>query len=192
MSRFEDAIVFAAEKHRGAVRKIDHVPYILHPMEVALIASRITQDDEVLAAAVLHDTVEDAGVLPDELRERFGERVAALVASETEDKRADIPKRESWRIRKEESLEKLKNSSDPGVKVLWLSDKLSNIRGLYKAKERFGDAMWGFFNQKDPAQHEWYYKSAAGCLSELRGTEAYREFAFLISAVFGKEQDDPE
>lgn len=188
MSLFEKAIIFAAEKHGGSVRKINSAPYILHPIEAALIASRITFDDEVLAAVVLHDTVEDAGVSPDELLELFGERVALLVASETEDKRPGVPRNESWRTRKEESLEKLKNASDPGVKILWLSDKLSNMRGLYRASREFGPRVWEHFNQRDPAQHEWYYRTAAKYMSGLEDTEPYREYVSLIEAVFGKEE----
>ena len=86
MSLFDDAARFAVEAHADMTRKGGGLPYILHPFEVATIAASMTSDEEVLAAALLHDVVEDAGVDFNELRERFGNRVADLVASETENK----------------------------------------------------------------------------------------------------------
>lgn len=184
MTLFEQAVVFAAERHSGMRRKLDSAPYLLHPMEVALIASGMTDDEEVLAAAVLHDTVEDTDTSIEEIEARFGPRVAALVASETEDKRSGVPKNESWLIRKEESLETLKNADDPGVKYIWLADKLSNLRGIYRAKQEKCDEVWLLFNQHDPAKHAWYYRTIAKMLSELRGYGAWKEYAALIEKVF--------
>ena len=86
-----DAVEFAAQKHIGQYRKGSQLPYIIHPMEAAAICASFTNDVEVLAAAVLHDVVEDAHVAVDEIEERFGPRVAALVASESENRREDIP-----------------------------------------------------------------------------------------------------
>lgn len=184
MDLLDMAIAFATEAHAGMRRKRTDTPYILHPLEVAAIAGTMTSDREVLAAAVLHDTVEDTPTEPEEIRERFGERVAALVASETEDKRPGVPPEESWQIRKEESLERLKNAADPGVKILWLSDKLSNMRSFARLRRREGDAIWEHFNQKDPARQAWYYRSVAACTEELSDTDAWREYADLIKTVF--------
>ena len=72
------AALFAAKAHEGAVRKGSNIPYITHPMETAVIVSMMTDDKEVIAAALLHDVIEDAGVSEDELREQFGDRVAWL------------------------------------------------------------------------------------------------------------------
>jgi myo-inositol-1(or 4)-monophosphatase len=184
MNLLEEAICFAVRAHAGTLRKDGETPYILHPMEAAAICGTLTADEAVLAAAVLHDTVEDTDVTPSEIRARFGERVAALVASETEDKRSGVPKNESWLIRKEESLETLKNADDPGVKYIWLADKLSNLRGIYRAKLEKGDEVWLLFNQHDPAKHAWYYRTIAKMLSELRGYGAWKEYAALIEKVF--------
>ena len=87
---------------RNASKKSD-LPYILHPMEAAVVVGTMTDDQNVIAAAALHDVVEDAGVTIEEIEEKFGKRVRELVASETEDKRADLPPSDTWRIRKEES-----------------------------------------------------------------------------------------
>ena len=78
---FQEAVEFATKAHEGQVRKGTRKPYIVHPIEVAEIVRTMTSDEEVLCAAVLHDTIEDCtGVTEDILRSRFGERVAAMIA----------------------------------------------------------------------------------------------------------------
>ncbi len=189
MELFESAVVYAAKMHDGARRKGSDRPYLFHPLEVALIVSGMTSDPEVLAAAVLHDTVEDTSASIDEIRELFGGRVAALVASETENKRPGVLKADSWRVRKEESLLKLENAEDDGVRFIWLADKLANIRSLKKRIETCGSSAWKIFNCTDPKQHEWYYRSIARLTSQLYRYDAYREFCELIDKTFEGEAD---
>ena len=142
MNRLDDAIDFAVAAHSSMTRKRTGTPYIMHPMEAAVIVSTMTCDEDVIAAAMLHDVVEDTPVTIEELEERFGERIAELVSFETEDKYPDRPKSESWRQRKEESLAKLAQTDDLDVKRLWLGDKLSNMRSFYRLHLREGDALW--------------------------------------------------
>ena len=111
--------MFAVEAHDGMRRKKSETPYILHPMEAAVIVSTMTDDQNLIAAAVLHDVVEDAGVDLGEIEELFGKRVRELVQSETEDKRADLPPEDTWRVRKEETLAVLGKTQDIGVVMLW-------------------------------------------------------------------------
>jgi len=184
MTLFEEAIRFAVKAHSGMTRKRESTPFILHPLEAATIVGTMTSDEEVLAAAVLHDTVEDTEATMEEIEALFGARVAALVASETENKRPDVPRSESWRIRKEESLLLLKNASDPGVKLLWLGDKLSNMRSFYRAWRIGGNAIWESFNQKDPAQQAWYYRAVDELLSEFRGYDAWQEYHHFVETIF--------
>ena len=179
------AIVFATEAHSGTLRKKDGIPYILHPMEVASIAGGITTDVEVLTAALLHDTVEDTDVTLDTIKSQFGDRVAALVASETEDKRRDRSPAETWMQRKMESLAALRNAVDPGVRVLWLSDKLANMRSFARQYEKEGDRMWKDYNQTDPAQQAWYYRTIEALTSDLKDTNAWKELRALNARVFG-------
>ena len=187
MDVLERAIVFACEAHSGQVRKLGGSPYILHPMEVAAIIGTLTDSRETMAAGLLHDTIEDCGVDPRVIKEQFGARVSALVQSETEDKLSDRPPAETWMERKADSLLMLKNTKDSDVKILWLADKLSNIRSFYREKLRSGDAIWQKLNQKDPKMHRWYYQTIADYMPELRGTAAYEEYTELIVKVFGKE-----
>ena len=186
MDAFDRAIMFAAQKHSGAVRKGTKIPYIVHPMEVAAIAATMTDDPEVLAAAVLHDVAEDVGITEGELTERFGERIARLVMSESEDKRGGENKAESWRIRKEETIQHLQNATDINVKIIALSDKLSNMRSIYRDYTSIGESFWLRFNQKDKTQHAWYYSEVAKALSDLSDTFAWQEYSQLIKNVFGE------
>ena len=87
----QKAMVFAAMKHEGYVRKGTTIPYFTHVMEAMEIVSRITEDERIRAAAVLHDTLEDTPTTKEELIHFFGKRVANLVAAESEDKRKERP-----------------------------------------------------------------------------------------------------
>lgn len=184
MGLLTDAMCFAIAAHGEARRKGDGAPVILHAMEAASIAASITDDEEVLAAAVLHDTVEDAGVALEELRVRFGARVAALVSGETEDKMRGLPPEQSWRRRKEGAIAQLRWAGDGGVAIIALGDKLSNMRSLYRSKGTKGAALWECFHQKDPEQHHWYYRTIARVLSPLAATSAWQEYDWLIRQVF--------
>lgn len=180
------AIQFAAEAHDGARRKGDGSPAVLHAMEAAAVAATLTGDEEVLAAAVLHDTVEDAGVQPEELLARFGPRVAALVAAETENKRRELPPGDTWRVRKEETIARLEAEEDPGAAILVLGDKLSNLRSLSRACRQRGEAVWQDFHQHDSAQHRWYYSAIAAVLAPRLGdTPAFQEYQQRFAEVFG-------
>ena len=186
MELVSEAIAFAVKAHDGMRRKKSEAPYILHPMEAAVIVGTMTDDQNLIAAAALHDVVEDAGITIDEVEERFGKRVRELVESETEDKRAELPPTDTWRIRKEESLNLLKNTDDVDVLVVWMGDKLSNMRSIYRDWKVEGDAMWQRFNQKDVNQQAWYYRSIAKYTERLSHTSAWLEYKTLTELVFGK------
>ena len=186
MELVSEAIAFAAKAHDGMRRKKSSAPYILHPMEAAVIVGTMTDDQNLIAAAALHDVVEDAGITIEEIEKRFGSRVRELVQSETEDKRADRPPAETWRIRKEESLAVLKNTDDIAVLMVWLGDKLANMRSIYRDFKVEGNAMWQRFNQKDASEQAWYYRSIADLTVRLSDTSAWLEYKTLTELVFGK------
>ena len=183
---FDKAIIFATKAHSGSFRKGTKTPYIVHPLEAAAIVATITNDEEVLAAAVLHDVVEDTEFGVEDIRREFGERVAGLVASEREDKREDLPSADTWKIRKQETLDYLESKASLEEKMVALGDKLSNIRAMYRDYAEIGDALWERFNQKDKNEHAWYYRGVAERLSELADTAAYEEYVELVGKVFGE------
>ena len=179
------AIALAVKAHSENRRKLDSRPYILHPMEACVIAGSMTDDEEILAAVMLHDTIEDAGVTAEEIAAACGERVARLVQSETEDKHPDMAPGDSWRIRKEESLNRLRHAEDPGTKIMWLSDKLANMRSYRMLWGMRGDAFWNEFNQPSPSEQAWYYRSVAYILSDMCDTMPWKEYRQLVDMVFG-------
>lgn len=186
-SLFEETALFALKAHHGAKRKGTAVPYILHPFEAAVIAASITDDEEVQAAAMLHDVVEDTPYTIDDIREKFGERVAALVSSDTEDKMKSLPPEETWFARKKATIDKLKYLTRE-EKIIVLSDKLSNIRACRKEQLEIGDKLWERFHEKNKKSHEWYYVSILKELEELSDTFAYGEYKRLVEQVFDIKQ----
>ena len=186
MELVSEAIVFAAKAHDGMRRKKSDAPYILHPMEAAVIVGTMTDDQNLIAAAALHDVVEDAGITLEEIKEKFGQRVWELVRSETEEKREDLPPAQTWRIRKEESLAVLKNAEDIAVLMVWLGDKLANLRSIYRDFKVEGVAMWQRFNQKNVNEQAWYYRSIVNLTERLSDTSAWLEYKTLTELVFGK------
>ena len=179
MTLVTDAAIFAAEAHDGMLRRGSSVPYIVHPMEAAAIAASLTQDEAVIAAAMLHDVMEDCGVSRQTLVERFGERVAALVEAESQTQGA------SWLTRKREAIDKLR-AGGRETRILALADKLSNMRAIWRDYMREGEAMFSKFHEQDRGLHAWYYHACADLIArELADTDAYRELRALIDAVFG-------
>ena len=188
----DKAVIFAVMKHSGSCRKGTSIPYIVHPMEAAAIVAGITSDQELIAAAVLHDTLEDTYTSFKELVEMFGKRVADFVKEESEDKQADRRADESWKDRKQATIDKLKKAPHES-KILVLADKLANIRAMERDKQVYGDELWERFNQKDPSQHGWYYSSIGEILlqdSELKKTPACREYVEKVRAVFKIELEE--
>ncbi len=180
------AIIFAAEAHDGMHRKQADIPYILHPMEAAAIVGTITGDQNVIAAAALHDVVEDTDITMSRIEECFGKRVAELVASETEDKMKPLPAESTWKKRKAEAIRLLSETNDRDIKILYLGDKLANLRAVYLVWRERGQEVWQAFNQKDPAQQAWYYRSIAESIWELSDTAAWQEFDGLIRTIFAE------
>lgn len=181
--RLAEAAAFAAKAHEGVHRKGTDEPYISHPIEAGLIAMTITVDEDVIVAAFLHDVIEDTNYEYDDIKSRFGERVAKLVAYESEDKMRNIPAEDSWKARKQAFLEHI-SSAPLDAKIICLCDKVSNLRMSAITHTKKGDDMWRVFNQKDKKEQEWYYRSIAKELTELEATDAYQEYLRLCDEVF--------
>ncbi|MBO4742912.1 MAG: bifunctional (p)ppGpp synthetase/guanosine-3',5'-bis(diphosphate) 3'-pyrophosphohydrolase [Bacteroidales bacterium] len=189
-SLLDRAIEFAVRAHAGTERRGKGFPYIVHPMEAMEIVSTITSDQELLAAAALHDTVEDTDVTVEDLRSEFGDRIAAIVASESDEFEDGVSEEDSWHARKQAAIDRLAAASMDS-KIVALGDKLSNMRAIARAYAGLGDELWNIFHAKDPKDHEWHYRGLADSLRDLAGTPAFDEFEQLINQVFpdGSNQD---
>lgn len=176
----DKAIEFATKAHEGQLRKGTSRPYIVHPIEVGDIVSTMTRDEEVISAAILHDTIEDCeGISQRILAQTFSERVASMVAQESEDKSR------TWMERKRATIEQLRTASRE-VQMIGLADKLSNMRDIDRDYPIVGEELWNRFRMKDKNTIGWYYKGVRDALQEgFCGVAAYEEYCRLIEKNFG-------
>jgi len=188
LTLLDHAIIFATKAHSGMTRKGTNVPYIVHPIEAAAIVSGMTDDEEIMAAAVLHDVLEDTEATREELLARFGRRITDLVMNESEDKRRGLPPELTWKTRKQETITFLETKADRDAKMLALADKLSNLRAIYRDQCIIGDKVWERFNEKDKNMHAWMYRSIDAALSELQDHPTWQEYHRLVKEVFGEEE----
>ena len=172
------AIMFAVRAHAGTERRGKGFPYIVHPMEAMEIVSTITSDQELLAAAALHDTVEDTDVTIDDIRREFGDRVASLVQIESVGDDEG-----TWHERKKKAIDRIAGAP-LDAKIVAMGDKLSNMRAIARDYAVQGDALWNLFHANDPKDHEWHYRGLADALRDLKDTFAFKEFEQLIDQVF--------
>lgn len=156
----EEAIHFATEAHRGAVRKGTNRPYILHSLEVAEILSAMEADVPLMAAGLLHDTLEDTETSLLEIYEGFGVDVARLVYGHSEDKS------QRWLMRKLAALDHLSRASVRD-RILVLADKVANLRSMARDFKRVGPELWQRFNAPKDAQ-AWYYSALVDELEDLQ------------------------
>lgn len=145
--KIQKAIKFAAKTHnqyQQQTRKGKVIPYITHPLTVGLILSLANSSEDIIVAGILHDTIEDSvddkKVTSEMLTERFGENVAQLVLSVTEQ-----DKRLSWEDRKKEALEHIKNFSHDSLLVK-SADIIGNLSELIDDYARYGDKTFYRFN----------------------------------------------
>ncbi len=185
-SLFDRAVNFAVKAHSGTERRGKGFPYIIHLMEAVEIVATITPDQELLSAAMLHDTVEDTPVTLDDLRKEFGDRIASIVEAESDVHNEGESEHESWHRRKQEAIDRLRNAPLE-AKIVAMGDKLSNMRAIARDYELKGDSLWKLFHVTEKEEHEWHYRGLAFALEDLHATLAYKEFVSLIEEVFGKK-----
>ncbi len=175
----ERAIAFATQAHDGQFRKGTTRPFILHPLEVGKIVATLTDDSEIISAAILHDTIEDCeDVTEDTIYNEFGSRVASLVAQESEDKS------KTWMERKTHTIEQI-SIAPMEVRMICLADKLSNMRDIDRDYPECGEELWNRFRMKDKNVIGWYYKSIRDALRESMGDAVpYEEYCALVEKNF--------
>jgi (p)ppGpp synthase/HD superfamily hydrolase len=179
-----DAIEFAAAAHRGQYRKGTLIPYLLHPMSVARTVIDAGCPEHVVAAAILHDIVEDTSHTVDDIRGRFGDRVAELVEACSEPNH----RQDSWEARKQHTVDLLAATTDQEVLMVAIADKLDNIRSVRDDLALRGELTWKRFN-RGRDQQAWYYRALSGAFSRQMETGAGRRLARLfeeeVRLVFG-------
>jgi (p)ppGpp synthase/HD superfamily hydrolase len=180
--RLDAALAFSARAHRTQVRKGSDVPYIIHPVHVAMILVAHGFDEDLAIAGLLHDTVEDCGVSLDEIAAAFGADVASLVDSVSEQKTDDGGGRRPWRVRKQGQLDHLAKA-DARSAALKGADALHNASSTLADLRAHGPAVWQRFN----ASREdslWYYGEVARLVHERLGDHSLaRELLDTVDAM---------
>lgn len=179
------AIKFAADAHKDTERRGKGFPYIVHPLEAVSICATISSDQEILAAAALHDVVEDTKYTLEDIKKMFGERVAKLVDNESDLIVEGKSEEESWIERKQYAIDRLAQL-DRDSQIVALGDKLSNMRAIARDYNEIGDKLWNRFHVKNPSLHEWHYRGLLSSFANLKDTYAYHEFQFLVNQVFSQ------
>lgn len=164
----ERALRLAASYHLGQARKGGTVPYITHPCAMAILLQRFGfDDDELIAAALLHDVVEDTSCTLDDLTAEFPEAVVEIVAALSERKLDDEGAKRAWRDRKLEHIEHIKSASFP-ARIVVLADKLHNLMSIHYDLQA-GEDVWSRFNAPQ-ADVVWYNQAMidAACQDDER------------------------
>lgn len=166
--KIQKAIIRAVVLHDGQKRKGDGLPYIIHPYSVVFILANYIDNENIIAAGLLHDTLEDVSDYREEdLKKEFGEKVLKIVKEVSEEKTADYSrekKKATWQMRKEKYLSHLKKSSFEAMMVC-AADKIDNLQSMMEAHEEQGDKLWEKFNaSKD--KKLWFYGEVLRILKE--------------------------
>ena len=185
LNTIELATLVATNAHKGQTRKGSNIAYILHPMEAGTLAhSMLAQvgryNEDVIAACLLHDVLEDTEMTEEELAQDFSERTIELVKVQSENKA------NSWQQRKQATVDLLSITDDLDVKLVHLADKLSNMRSIARDYNEIGDELWSRFNENNSNKQKWYYKSIGESMSGLEHTKEHQEYKRLVEEVFGE------
>ncbi|MFP4016805.1 MAG: HD domain-containing protein [Halanaerobiales bacterium] len=150
MLKYEKAILFAANAHEGQKRKGDGSPYITHPLTVAFTLLDQGCKEDIVQAAILHDTVEDTRTTLDDIENEFGKSVRELVKGVSEPDKS-LP----WKERKEHTIKHITNAGI-AERLIICADKLHNINSMIDQYHIKGESLWSIFNG-DKAEQIWYY-----------------------------------
>lgn len=178
-ARVDDALALAADAFRNVIRKGSGVPYLTHLLQVMVYVGEHGGDEDQLIAAVLHDYLEDVeGATAEELRERFGDRVARLVEGMSDSVTHPKP---PWKERKQRYLDALADKPAE-LKLICCADKLHNARSIRRDRAVVGEAIWDRFNASRD-QTLWYYRSLVAALATGWSHPLLRELEAEVEAL---------
>jgi (p)ppGpp synthase/HD superfamily hydrolase len=178
--RFEQALQLAARLHSKQRRKGTRIPYVAHLLAVTALVLEDGGDEDQSIAALLHDAVEDQGGLKvlEDIRLRFGERVAVIVAGCSDSVQSPKP---PWKERKERYIQRLQTAS-PDILLVSLADKLHNARSILADLEQHGDQVWWRFNGRREGTL-WYYRSLLTIYQARSHSQMVAELGRIIDEI---------
>ncbi|MBT3395283.1 bifunctional (p)ppGpp synthetase/guanosine-3',5'-bis(diphosphate) 3'-pyrophosphohydrolase [archaeon] len=191
MEDITKAFEFASKAHGKQKRRIKKAPYIIHPMDVAIILMKNHAPDKVVIAGLLHDTVEDTKTTIEDIEENFGKEVARLVKNVTEPAKLEKKKifsktQEIWEEKKTHTINFIK-TADKNTKLLSCADKLSNIRSMIEDEKTIKKEIWDNFHAPKEKQ-KWYYESMQKSFAtgdNIKDRELFKQFKKAVKKVFG-------
>lgn len=167
--KIQKAIDVASILHQDQFRKAEeYLPYISHPYSVAWILSEYTDNENIIAAGILHDTLEDVKYYsPKKLKKDFDEKILHIVQEVSENKNPRIPfdEKATWEKRKTDYVENLKNASFEGLMVA-AADKIHNMNSFIRMHKKMGENIWQKFNAPNKQKILWYYEEIFKILKE--------------------------
>lgn len=180
--RFEQAFLFAAEKHADQKRKKTGIPYIAHLLGVASLVLEAGGDEDLAIAALLHDVVEDCGGAPvqKEVRQRFGKRVAHIVEGCTDTDQVPKP---PWRKRKADYIKHLQGEdADAEIRLVSAADKLHNARSILTDYREVGESIWERFAGGREGTL-WYYRALVEVFREHSSNRLVEELDRVVTEL---------
>jgi len=181
--KFDEALLLAHDLHRRDIRKGTGRPYISHLLGVCSLTVDYGGDEEMAIAALLHDAVEDHGGRPmlDQIRERFGERVASIVDGCTDSYAIDATKKEPWHQRKQEYLARIVHG-DAETRLVSAADKLYNARTIVRDVRLEGLSALDRFNggRKNTV---WYYDELVHAYRHAGTNDLVEELATVVDEM---------
>jgi GTP pyrophosphokinase len=187
--RFSEALEFAHVTHRCQLRKNTDTPYVAHALAVASLVLEDGGDEDEAIAALLHDAVEDGGgaETADEIRRRFGDRVAAIVDGCTD---TGGPERsaDNWRARREAHIEELEGA-EPSVLKVYAADKLHNARDTLRGLRAGKDVFSGFNAGRD--EQLWYYRELLRVFKDRGVGSLAEELQRTLNAIEALQPSTP-
>jgi GTP pyrophosphokinase len=182
-SRFNEALVYAADLHREQARKATQIPYVAHLLAVASLVMESGGSEDQAIAALLHDAIEDQGGAPtgDKIRDRFGERVYAIVSGCTDSVVEKGQQKEAWKLRKERYVAHLREAPAV-VKLVSAADKLHNARAILADYRSLGEGLWNRFSA-GRTDILWYYHALIEAFREPVPTDGLRRLVDELDRV---------
>lgn len=177
MDVIEKALHVASKAHENQYRKNTDIPYIIHPVAVGMMLMKAGYDEDIIAAGILHDTVEDTSLTLGEIELDFGVKIAGIVEGCSEPDKS-LP----WKDRKEHTIEFLRSASEE-VRVVACADKLHNIRSIIKDYVQSGETVWDRFNA-DKEKQKWYYTNVLESLGHQSTFALLKELKTEVDRLF--------
>ncbi|WP_160723779.1 HD domain-containing protein [Bacillus sp. USDA818B3_A] len=179
MDVIEKSLQVAAKAHDKQRRKGSDIPYIVHPVAVGMMLMKAGFNDSLVAAGILHDTVEDTGLTLNDIEKEFGTEITKIVEGCSEP-----DKSLSWDQRKAHTIEYLKTAPIE-IRAVACADKLHNVRSITNDYGRMGEEIWSRFNAGKEKQ-EWYYTNIVNSLRCQDSFPLIEELEVAVQNLFKK------